>query len=395
MKDRTIVIAGLAWGTSLAAAVWLGQSLAARDGAANVTPAGPTISTLGGKTSPASPGAVSAMNLNDPASTTTFAANARPVLSIQSIMDMEDPVEKMAAFLDLVRSCHTNEDFENATLALTENFDPRGRGRELSLLMTAWAKLDPKAALAMADSKLTGRWGSMPTGTVLQTWSKTDPNAAKAWALEKGSKFSEEDGNSYMTSVISGLAGKDLALAATWAQEQPRSKARGDMMDKLLDAFTKQRGTQATEEWAASLPEGPFRDGSIRRLAARMSEKDPVATAQWINRLPVGEAKYGAMSELIGQWSAKDPNAAGLWLKNIAPSAETDDPRTTFAWNIREQDPESAIAWAGTISDQKRRDKILVELVRDWNKRDPQGAQDYMERNQWPEEALKKAGKKG
>ena len=395
MKDRNIVIAGLAWGTSLAAAIWLGQSLAKQDHATPTPPPGPAPASNGDSSSIASKNAMPADEGRDPNNATALDASSRPALNIQSIMDMEDPVEKMAAFLDLVRSCHTNEDFENATLALTENFDPRGRGRELSLLMTTWAKLDPKAALAMADAKLTEWPGRMATGTVLQTWSKTDPNSAKAWALEKGSKFSEEDGNWYMTSVISGLARKDLALAATWAQEQPRSKARGDMIDKLLDSFTKQRGGQAAEEWAISLPEGPFRDGSIRRLASKMSEKDPVAAATWINQLPTGGAKSGAMSELVGQWSEKDPNAAGTWLKNFAPSPETDDPRNTFAWNIREQDPESAIAWAGTISDQKRRDKALVELVRDWNKRDPQGAQNYMERNQWPEEARKKAGKKG
>lgn len=393
MKNRTIVIAGLAWGTSLTAAVWLGHSLAARDGAATVAPAGPALSTTGDKTLPASPGALSAKDSIDPSSIAELDANARPVLSIQSIMDMEDPVEKMAAFLDLVRSCHTNEDFENATLALTENFDPRGSGRELSLLMATWAELDPKAALAMVDTKMKEWPGRMATGTVLETWSKTDPNSAKAWALEKGSKFSEKDGNWYMTSVISGLAAKDLVLAATWAQEQPRSYARGDMANKLLDAFTKQRGFQAAEDWATNLPEGPFRDGSIRRLAARMSERDPVATADWIDQMPVGGAKSGAIVELIDQWSGKDPNAAGLWLKNIAPSAESDDPRTTFAWNIREQDPESAIAWAGTISDPKRRDKTMVELVRDWSNRDPQGAQAYMGRNQWPEEARKKVGK--
>ena len=394
MKDRTIVLAGLAWSTSLAAALWLGQSLARREAAAVPPTLGTQTAPVGNSSAP-EPGIQAADGGTDPAIVSDLGADTRPILSIQTIMDMDDPVEKMAAFLEIVRSCHTNEDFENATLALTENFDPRSRGKELSLLMTAWAKLDPKAALAMADAKLTEWPGRTATGTVLQTWSKTDPNAAKDWALEKGAKFSGEDGNWYMTSVISGLARKDLSLAAIWAQEQPRSRARGDMIDKLLDSFTKQRGALAAEEWATSLPEGPFRDGSIRRLASKMSEKDPVAAATWINQLPTGGAKSGAMSELVGQWSEKDPNAAGTWLKNFAPSPETDDPRNTFAWNIREQDPESAIAWAGTISDQKRRDKTLVELVRDWNKRDPQGAQNYMERNQWPEEARKNAVKKG
>ena len=388
MKHSSLIVAGVAWGISLIAAAWLGQRMAAPSSAS--APSTLTTERVLASEKSAAEAVTStqeASTLADQARSTAEAASR----SITSIMDMDDPVDRMAAFLDHVRSLHSNEEFEKAALELTENFDPRGRGRELGILMATWAKSDPTAALTAASERFAEWPGRMATGTVLATWSKTDPTSAKAWALEKGAKLPTDDGNWYLTSVIAGLATKDLSLAATWAQEQPRSKARGEMIDKLLDAFGKQRGLPAAQEWLTGLDAGPFRDGATRRLAARLSDKDPITTATWITSLPAGDGKSGAMSELISRWSEKDPNAAGLWLKDFAPSKETDDPRTAFAWNIREKDPESAIAWAGTISDQARRDKTLVDLVRDWNKRDAKGAQDYMLRNQWPEAAQKKA----
>ena len=395
--NRKIILAGVAWGMSLAAAAWVGSkyyaepieaaSASSRPGASAVvsTDAARALAIKNGEK-----GATETTAGLASKSVSFFADTTKtPEERIKAVFALDDPTEKMTAFMELLPTLKTNEEFQAAMGAMMENFDPRGQGRELSMMMTEWAKRDPLSAVTAA-AKMKDWSGKYAASAALQTWVKADPQAAKNWALENGKEANKDDGNFYMVSVISGLAKTDLNTAAAWAQEQPRSRARGDMMEKLLDNFTKQRGTSAATEWAAGLEEGAFKDGVTRRLADRLSEKDPTQAATWIAGLPSGEPKVGAMSELMDNWSHKDPNAAATWLKNYQPSPETDEPRQTFAWNIRENDPESALAWAGTISDQKRRDRAMVDLVRDWKKRDQKGAADYMVKNKWPEQTIKK-----
>jgi hypothetical protein len=394
--NRKIIIAGVAWGASLGAAGWVGSTyfsgINTADNQAARTSSGLLVKSdkaldAAGAGLQADKALAEALALSPKS---FFADETKPLEDrLKALFDLDDPTEKMTAFMALLPSLKTNGDYQVALSSMMENFDPRGRGRELAMVMSEWAKRDPLAALA-ASSKIKDWPGKYAASAALQTWVKSDPQSAKTWALENGKDMNPDDGNYYMAAVIGGLAKSDLSTAAAWAQEQPRSRARGDMMEKILDGFAKQRGTAAATEWAASLESGPFKDGVTRRLADRLSEKDPLQAATWITGLPPGDTRSGAMAELMDNWSHKDPNAAGLWLKNYRPSPETDEPRQTFAWNIRESDPESALAWAGTISDQKMRDRSMMDLLRDWRKRDQKGAQDYMVKNKWPEESVKK-----
>ncbi len=398
--SNKVIIASIVWGTSLLGAGWLGRTYfadstpPAADGgrasldanlAARVAPAREDAAPVAPPTAEPTKAEREASQLKDFFTDTT----KTPAERLLALLNLEDPTERMMAFAHLLPTLQSNEDFQSAVKTMMENVDPRGRGRELAILMTEWAKHDPEAALASLGKTPDGI-GRYAASSALQTWVKNDPAAAKAWAIEHGKDLNKDEGNWYMVGVISGLAKQDLNTAAAWAQEQPRSRARGDMLDKVIDAFTKQRGLDGLQEWASGLEAGPFRDGAIRRAADAMSEKDPTKTAAWIAALPTGDARVGAMSELMDNWSGKDPNAAGTWLKNYPPSPETDEPRETFARNIRERDPESAVAWASTISDQKRRDRAMLDLVKDWNKRDQKSAQAYMVGHHWPEQTIKR-----
>jgi hypothetical protein len=395
--NRTLFIAGILWGTSLAVAGWIGKTYWAQpnqSSAALQNPAAQAEAALL-ETNQSSTTAALKMAADQAAASQAVAAlTTIPIRErLKKIFDIDDPVERMDSFLAALKSIETNDQFDEAARQMMENFDPRSNGREVSLLMTEWAKRDPQAALAVT-TEMDGWQGRYAASTVLQTWVKSNPEAAKAWAIENGSGGNAEDGNYYMVGIIGGLAKKDLDLASRWAQEQPRSRARSEMMDRIVDGFAKQRGISAAQEWVAGLEAGPFRDGITRKVAWKLTESDPVASAAWINNLPASESKIGAMSDLMDRWSDKDPNAAGNWLKNFEPSKETDEPRQSFAWNIREQDPESAIAWAGTISDPKRRERMMVELVKDWSKRDQKSAEDYMNRNRWTPEVMQQVIKR-
>lgn len=227
-----------------------------------------------------------------------------------------------------------------------------------------------------------GMWAA---STVLQNWAKTDPDSAIAWATENGKKLNEsDDGNSYMASVISTLAKTDLNRAVELAQSMNRSRARGDVMDKLIDQYFAQRSPDETRQWADSLTEGPFKDGLLGRLAGRLADKDLASTVTWAQGLPDGAAKPRVLSEIVGRWADKDPNEAGQWLNTFPPSAQTDDPRERFAWSVQEKDPEAAIAWAGTITDEDRRSRTTWRLAREWMQREPEAATTWINTSDLP-----------
>lgn len=340
----------------------------ARSGAAQAqrsqASSGPRATALPGRPDTAAEATAAAARAIQPA--TPEQASAR----LKEIFENEDPVSRMADFLGYLKSLKSNEARTAALTSMMENFNPRERGKELSMLMSEWASVDPQAALgAVKDNK---DWtGHMAAATVLSKWVTSNPDAAIAWATENGKEANEtENGNYYMVGLLGSLAKTDLDRAATLAQTMNRSRARGDAMERVLDQYLSQRSPEATQTWATSLPEGPFRDGLLSRLAGRLASKDGASAAQWASTLPEGQNKPQVLAQVVERWSREQPNEAGAWLNQLPVSPATDDPRETFAWQVQKNDPEAAIAWAGTISDQGRRERATRELIKTWFERE-------------------------
>jgi hypothetical protein len=294
----------------------------------------------------------------------------------EDIFALDDPVARMEAYTAFIRSLETNDQLEAAMAAFGKDFNPRERGREMSMLMTVWAQKDPEAALA--HSLKMGDWrGGWAASTAISTWAKTDPDKAVAWAQAHPPE-NKDEGNHYLSAAISTIAKTNLESAASLALTMDRSEARGRVMDTLLDQFTKQRGIESAQSFVDKMEESSFKTGILSRLAGRLADKDPKQTAQWAANLPESEAKPRVMTELIERWANNDPNEAGAWLNNFPKSPQTDEPRERFAWKVAEKDPEAAIAWAGTISDDKRRSETMYRLARDWSRREPDAARGWL-----------------
>ncbi|MDB6070211.1 MAG: hypothetical protein JWL81_1382 [Verrucomicrobiales bacterium] len=313
---------------------------------------------------------------------------------LKAIFDTEDPVERMTDYLAFLKSLDSNEARTAAVGSLLENFNPREKAKELNMLMSDWASKDPEAALAsVKDNK---NWqGTMAASTVLSKWVTTNPDAAIAWATENGKEADKtENGNFYMVGLLGTLAKKDLDRAAELAQSMNRSRARGDVMDRVLDQYLSQRTPEATQNWAAGLEAGPFKDGLMGRLASRLAEKDGASAAAWVTSLPDSENKPRVMAEVVQRWSREQPNEAGAWLNSFPPSAATDDPRESFAMQVQKTDPEAAIAWASTITDEKRRERATRDLIRSWAERDPNMVRQWVDTNPVSERIKQRYGTK-
>ncbi len=306
------------------------------------------------------------------------------------LMGNEDTVAKMTDFLELLATLGDSGAFAEVLGVLMEDFNPRENGREFSMLMQKWADVDPRGALEYSKGidDWAGRWAS---STVLSKFVATNRDEAIAWAKENGTpnKGREEDGNWMMAGVISGLAKIDPDAATELARNEPRSRARGEMLEALLGSYVEQ-GEDVARAWAANLPDDVFKVGALSRLTGQLADKDLESTVKWVESLPTGEATPRVYSELVGRWAREDPNEAGNWLGTFPASPEMDEPRQTFAWSIRERDPESAIAWAATISNPEQRDRATFELARDWVRREPEVAKTWVATSPLPDDVKKR-----
>lgn len=389
MIQSRILLTSL-WVSSIGVAAWVGHHFAAPQGSA--VPATATAPRTGsildavrkeGVGSGASRGTNASHEWGKPetaGTALTFSSDpekrAEEIAEFAKLMfETEDPLARMQQFVALTAALKSGEDIKVVLNSTMDGFDWRSRGREMSVLMSLWAGKDAEAALAWTKEIKDERTGMYAAGSALAVWTKSNPEGAVAWARANGpTDPKDEGGNWHMASVIGALAKTDLDRASLLAQEEKRSEARGRMMDRLLDQYQEQRGDDAARTWAASLAEGPFREGALRRVMERTMGDDPAKSAAWVATLPEGNGKPGAMSTLIERWAGKDPNAAGAWLNNFPASPETDEPRSTFARQILERDPEAALSWAGTVSNPEERTRLTYDLARDWSRRDPDGA---------------------
>lgn len=304
---------------------------------------------------------------------------------VKAIFAMEDPLERMEAYLAFMKGIKGDEQIAAAMEAMTsENYNNRERGKEFSMLMTRWAKESPEAALAWTQTHDDWRaqWGA---GSVLSLYARSNPDAAIAWAQAHPPK-NKDEGNWHLASVISGLAKDDLDRASLLAQNMDRSEARGRAMESVLDNFFKQRGPDGARDAVMALQEGPYKNGLVQRLAERLADKDPASAAKWALTLPDNEARPRVMTEVIDEWAEKNPNDAGVWLNGLGGGPGMDEPRERFAWKVQEKDPEAAIAWANTITDERRRNETSFRLVREWMQREPDNARAWVSTSQLPDD---------
>jgi hypothetical protein len=394
MNKKTLLLAS-GWAACTAAAFWAGSHFAASQDAASgpqnrlVTARGAGLANgsgpdagasgeTGGKpdggSSLAMPGVKAVRDLT-PEQVTDRATE---------IMNMEDPIAKMEAWLAFMKGLQGNEQMASAMAGMMKNFNGRERGKEFSMMLTLWSRTDPEAALAWSG-KQDGWVRERGAGTIISEWAKTSPDQAVAWAQAHPPE-NKEEGNWYMVSALNSISKANPVRALELAQTMDRSQARGEAMNAVVSQFVAQQGNSAARTAVENLPESAFKTGILSRLAARMAETDPGGTAQWALNLTDKEARPRALTEAIDDWAEQNPNDAGAWLNNQPRTSEMDEPRERFAWKVQEQDPESAIAWANTITNERRRNDTAYRLAREWMQRDPENARAWVTASALPEE---------
>ena len=325
---------------------------------------------------------------------------------LESIMRGENPLDRNRALLAFIDQLGPG-DFEAAVAHFRSLGITDSRSGEYALLLSAWAKADPLAALTYATANTTNRFA---TNTILTSWAAIDPEAAIRWAQANH----EGDGaNPYLAGIIRSLAVADPLRATQLLTGMPRSQERGEALDAMLPHLLTQ-GADAARAWISGLTDDSLRDGAMMRAATQLAASDPAGTAAWLAAnpgpatqrrmddvyavwvgqdqqaalsslaaLPSGENRTNALRGVISNVATTDPNGA-LTMMNRFPNDVTDQVVQQFVWHSFGSDPAGAVSQIARIADEGQRNQMYGRMLGSWLNRDPATATAWMRNNPQP-----------
>jgi len=338
------------------------------------------------------------------------------LVKMEEIVRGENALDRSRAMLSWIDSLAPSE-FEAAvakfrSLGLTE-----ARMGEYAMLLTAWAEVDPMAALAYTTANTRG---GMATGTVLAAWASRDPESAIAWAE---SNHEGEEANPYMVGIIRSLAATNPTRATELLQALPFSGERGEALRAMMPHLLKE-GPDAAKAWIASLSDERLRDGATARFAEEMAKTDPAATASWLLS-NLGEASTRSVDEVFEQWAQTDKEAASASfaslpqgdartraLRGLVTIEARTDPQAAarlmnshpadvddrmvyhFIWNSFDKAPGVAAGQIALIEDADGRNRMYQRALGSWLEDDQAAAQRWIDSANLPEQVLNSLAKR-
>lgn len=323
-----------------------------------------------------------------------------------TLVRSEDPLSRNRAMLAYIDRLGPG-DFEAAvahfrSLGITES-----RLGEYAMLLSAWAKMDPVAALDYTKANTTSGFA---TGTVLATWASSDPDAALRWAE---ARHQGEGANPYLAGIIRGIAETNPERATQILTGMPKSIERGEALDAILPHLLSQ-GNDATRTWISAISDEALRNGAMMRTAEKLAVTDPAGTAAWLAANP-SEATQRRMDDVYSTWARQDQQAAlsslvalpsgenrSNALRGVISSVASDNPQaavslmdrfpndvtdrvvTNLIWHSFGSEPSVAASQIARITDESQRNRFYNRLLETWVERDPAAANTWIQSNQLP-----------
>lgn len=330
-----------------------------------------------------------------------------PMDRLQELKNIVDPLERTRLWLQLVDSLSPGQ-FEEFVAAYRAEGIPSERMGDYAMLLTAWAKVDPQAALDYA-SKNTG--SPFARQTILAAWAAYDPNSAIAWAK---SNHQGDGANPWMVGVIKGLAAQDPDMASTLLKEMPRSVERGEALDNLIPAMLQQKGIDAARDWVNTITDSSLKDGAMSRVADRTIERDPQGTAEWLianpsettnrrvddalfvmarkdetsamalfNKLPAGNDRSNALRGIINATAIDNPQKAAALMDSHSGDVNNRVVEQ-FVWHSFRQDPQTAVSNISRLTNPEEQEKMYNRTLEWWMEKDQQAAINWVNSNTLP-----------
>ncbi len=175
---------------------------------------------------------------------------------------------------------------------LCKNGDP-----VLLLALSAWAEVDPAAAL---EQEL--KWNKFWDSTVLKIWVERDPVSALGWLAENDKPGAVVD------QALRALVSDDPAAALAWAKSHDEPM-RGDLTAHArLAAVLQAMLPRHLKEVIGEFPQLPAetRKSLIAPVSTRIGQLSAEERLQWLESFPPGEPKNETVAAMISGMGTLD-----------------------------------------------------------------------------------------
>jgi hypothetical protein len=302
-------------------------------------------------------------------------------------------VSQMLLELDQSNVSEILNAFENA---------PGGRDNDrfFNDFLFAWARVSGEEAVKYAMDPESPRRTRGDEVTAVSGWAAVDPDAARQFV----EGVENSDVRQWMhLGVLKEMVRNDLDGAIAYSEKNVKSRARGEQMDRIVDAVMDQRGEQGLIDWVNGIDHTvkendmlsykqyatrqalgkiarndpqkavqfitenatePFVDAdSLERTSRYISDTSIADEVQWLADLPKEvKGQRHALGERFEEFIRDDFAGAGEWLSSQPLGPAYDEAIQDYAMSAAKDDPEAALAWVDRITDERLKNYTLGRL---------------------------------
>jgi hypothetical protein len=259
---------------------------------------------------------------------------SHPIMMLEEILHHADPIARTDAWLTFIGTLAPSQ-FEALLVRMGQGYFHENSG-EYQMLLSAWAKADPAAAL---------EWAARGSGydlsqvqNVLRSLATTDPDAAIQWVKDHPMGNGTQ---SLMAGVISGIAATDLARATELLNDMPPSRDREKALLALL-TYGPQLDRVAALEWAATIEDEEVRSSALSQLMDDISRRDPKGTLEWLLKQP-GKSHHASVEKVMEHLTKQDPETAQAHFRKIQDEDMKRNAFTGITNQLGKQDVKAAL----------------------------------------------------
>ncbi len=249
---------------------------------------------------------------------------------------------------------------------------PGGQGGA-AIIASEWARQDPMAALAWANTLTTEKGQAL--SAVVGEVAKTDPKKA----TEMLATMDAADRAGAYRTVAEQYGASNFSEAQAWVRTLPADEQDAAMASAI-------RGLAQNDPLAASkqvslMAEGDAKNRAIPDIVGNLSRVDPQAAAEFIKQQTSASAQQESMRPLMSTWVAQDSQAALAFATSLPAGDVQDSAYISYVWNNNSAAPADQIQVAKAISDERDRSRAISIAAGRWMREDAAAATTFIQQS--------------
>jgi hypothetical protein len=250
---------------------------------------------------------------------------------------------------------------------------PMGGQSPASIIASEWARQDPTAALAWANSLTTDKDQAM--NAVVGEVAKTDPKkATEMLAAMQGN----DKGDAYRA-VAAQYGASNFLEAQAWIRTLPAEEQAGALASAI--GGLSNNDPESAAKQLDQMEAGDAKNRVISDVVEDWARVNPQAAADFLKKQDSENAQRDAMRELMPTWVGSNASAALAYANSYPPGSVRDAALQSYVWSNNSNSPSDLVKVAETITDEGDRDRSVGIAAARWMREDAPAAKAYVQQS--------------